>query len=208
MQQVQLHYRLTAFHFYLKTSVETPWHELRCHNPSESQLLKESVHSSVSTMRQHSPSGPTLQTDMAACQLPFENFSFTGKNTSNLQIFIIIVIIIIVVLIIVPYHPWWQICHHDDFHVSVFFPVEDHNSYKPKEYCSFWNRGYPAKRALSAIRKHSKKGPFGRIPSKYCMLVFTFHVSASIYLVYHTSVYQRQPAATVLPTHIIQQGVQ
>ena len=28
-------------------------------------------------------------------------------------------------------------------------------------------RGYPAKRALSAMRKHGRKGPFGRIPSIY-----------------------------------------
>ena len=34
-------------------------------------------------------------------------------------------------------------------------------------------RGYPAKRALSAMRKHGGKGPFGRIPSIYAAAMVT-----------------------------------
>ena len=33
-------------------------------------------------------------------------------------------------------------------------------------------RGYPAKKALSAMRKHGGWGPFGRIPSNCLLLTF------------------------------------
>ena len=39
-------------------------------------------------------------------------------------------------------------------------------------------RGYPAKRVLSAMRKHGEKGPFGRIPSNYriCILIILIRI--------------------------------
>ena len=67
MDSKQTTNKWSAFYLYLKTSGQSPCHEIaELPNPLKPQLLKESVHSSVSPMRQHSPSGLTLQTDMTA----------------------------------------------------------------------------------------------------------------------------------------------
>ena len=55
----------------------------------------------------------------------------------------------------------WQGYHHQEM-IMIFVlssPIDRHRDAV--------NRGYPAKRALSAMRKHGGYGPFGRIPSKY-----------------------------------------
>ena len=41
-------------------------------------------------------------------------------------------------------------------------------------------RGYPAKRALSAMHKHDGWGPFGRIPST-CVIYYIFMYPIAIY---------------------------
>ena len=44
--------------------------------------------------------------------------------------------------------------------------------------CNLEYRGYPAKRALSAMRKHGGWGPFGRIPS-ICISIHLYKLTAS-----------------------------
>ena len=73
---------------------------------------------------------------------------------------------------------WWR--HHVSIillsrYAMVNFLPNPHNRHPiARPWCLFCEfifrfRGYPAKRALSAMRKHGGYGPFGRIPSIYVL---------------------------------------
>ena len=51
---------------------------------------------------------------------------------------------------------------------------------KWNHWCYICYRGYPAKRALSAMREHGGLGPFGRIPSLYGMYKTKTQISTSV----------------------------